>query len=298
MDLYCAISGLEQALWDIVGKATGQPVYNLLGGAFRTKVRVYANGWAGDREPDAVAEAARGVVARGFTALKFDPFPGPWRAYIDRKDEDMAVERVRAVREAVGPDVEILVEAHRRLSPQHAIRVARRMEPCRPFWFEEPVSVRDLGGFSEAKRGIALPVVTGEELYTKVEFHEVIARRAADILNPDVCNCGGILELREIAAMAEACHIAVSPHNYNSTTLGLASTLHAAATMPNFLITEYFVNFEEMGREIARPPFSVEQSYVALPTTPGLGIDLDENALARHPYREAPLRRVRRPHEE
>ena len=290
--LYCAISGLEQALWDIAGKATGQPVYNLLGGAFRTKLRVYANGWAGDREPDTVAESARAVVARGFTALKFDPFPGPWRAYIDRADEDLAVARVRAVREAVGPDVEILVEVHRRLSPQHAIRVARRMEACRPFWFEEPVSARDLGGLIEAKRDIALPVVTGEELYTKVEFHEVIARRAADILNPDVCNCGGILELREIAAMAEPAHIAVSPHNYNSTTLGLAATLHAAAAMPNFLITEYFVNFEAAGRAIARPPFAVEQSHIALPTTPGLGIDLDEDALARHPFREAPLRRI------
>jgi galactonate dehydratase len=238
------------------------------------------------------------VVARGFTALKFDPFPGPWRAYIDRADEDLAVARVRAVRDAVGPDVEILVEVHRRLSPQHAIRVARRMEACRPFWFEEPVSARDLGGLIEAKRDIALPVVTGEELYTKVEFHEVIARRAADILNPDVCNCGGILELREIAAMAEPAHIAVSPHNYNSTTLGLAATLHAAAAMPNFLITEYFVNFEAAGRAIARPPFAVEQSYIALPTTPGLGIDLDEDALARHPFREAPLRRIRRPADE
>ena len=298
MDLYCAISGLEQALWDIAGKATGQPVYNLLGGAFRTKLRVYANGWAGDHAPDRVADAARAVVARGFTALKFDPFPGPWRAYIDRKAEDLAVERVRAVRDAVGPDVEILVEVHRRLAPAHAIRVARRMEPCRPFWFEEPVSARDLGGLLEAKRGIDLPVVTGEELYTKVEFQEVIARRAADILNPDVCNCGGILELREIAAMAEACHIAVSPHNYNSTTLGLAATLHAAAALPNFLITEYFVNFEDVGREIARPPFAVEQSAIALPTAPGLGIDLDEAALARRPYREAPRRNVRTPHQE
>ena len=298
MDLYCAISGLEQALWDIAGKATGQPVYNLLGGAFRTRLRVYANGWAGDREPDAVAESARAVVKRGFTALKFDPFPGPWRPYIDREDEDLAVARVRAVRDAVGPDVEILVEVHRRLAPAHAIRVARRMEPCRPFWFEEPVSVRDLGGLLEAKRGIALPVVTGEEIYTKTEFHEVIARRGADILNPDVCNCGGILELREIAAMAEPCHIAVSPHNYNSTTLGLAATLQAAAAMPNFLITEYFVNFEDVGRAIARPPFTVEDSHVALPTTPGLGIDLDEDALARFPYRDAPLRRIRQPADE
>jgi galactonate dehydratase len=297
MDLYSAISGLEQALWDIVGKAVGQPVYNLLGGAFRTRIRVYANGWAGG-DPDTIAEQARAIVDRGFTALKFDPFPGPWRAYIDRRDEARAVDQVRAVREAVGPEVEILVEVHRRLAPANAIRVARLMEPYRPYWYEEPVSARDLEGLVQAKRAIQLPVVTGEELYTRAEFREVIERRAADILNPDVCNCGGILELREIAAMAEPSHIAVSPHNYNSTTVGLAATLHAAAGMPNFLITEYFVNFEEVGRAIARSPFRVENSFIDLPGAPGLGIDLDEDALARYPCRDRPLRALRRPEDE
>jgi galactonate dehydratase len=141
-------------------------------------------------------------------------------------------------------------------------------------------------------------VVTGEELYTKAEFVPVCERRAADILNPDVCNCGGILELREIAAMAEAYHIAVAPHNYNSTTIGLAATLHAAATMPNFLITEYFVNFEERGREIASIPFTVVDSTIELPATPGLGLDLDEAVLARYPYREMPARPLRRPQDE
>src|SRR5262249_8619188 len=137
-----------------------------------------------------------------------------------------------------------------------------------------------------------------EELYTKTEFRDVLTRRAADIINPDVCNCGGILELREIAAMAEPHHIAVSPHNYNSTTVGLAATLQAAAGMPNFLITEYFVNFEEVGRAISRTPLSVDNSYLTVPTIPGLGIDLDEDALARHPYRESSLRRARRPSDE
>ena len=298
MDLYCAISGIEQALWDVVGKAAGQPVYRLLGGAFRTRIRVYANGWARGDDPATVAAQAQAVVTKGFTALKFDPFPGPWRAFIDGKQERLAVDKLRAVREAVGPEVDILVEVHRRLAPVHAVRVARLMEPYAPFWYEEPVSVRDLGGLVEAKRAITLPVVTGEEIYTKTEFREVLERRAADILNPDVCNCGGILELREIAAMAEPYHIAVSPHNYNSTTVGLAATLHAAAGMPNFLITEYFVNFEETGASIARSPLRVEQSHIALPTAPGLGIDLDEAALARYPYREAALRPLRRPEDE
>ena len=298
MDLYSAISGIEHAMWDLVGKALGQPVYNLLGGPFRTRLRVYANGWDSAGTPDEVAAQARAVVARGFNALKFDPFGGPWRAYIGAKEESLAVARVRAVREVVGPEVDVLVEVHRRLAPMHAIRVARMMEPYRPFWYEEPVSVRDLGGLLEAKRGITLPVVTGEELYTKAEFTDVIERRAADILNPDVCNCGGILELREIAAMAEPHHIALSPHNYNSTTVGLAATLHAAAGMPNFLITEYFVNFEEVGRAIARPAFTVDNGFIALPATPGLGLDLDEDAMARFPYREHPARSLRRPVDE
>ena len=292
MELYCAISGIEQALWDIVGKAANQPVYNLLGGACRPAIRVYANGWGGGGDRDKLAAQAQAVVARGFTALKFDPFPGPWRTHIDRQAEEEAVARVAAVREAVGPDVEILVEVHRRLAPVHAIRVAHMMEEFRPYWYEEPVSVRDLVGLTQAKQNIRLPVVTGEELYTKAEFQPIFAARAADIINPDVCNCGGILELREIAAMAEPAHVAVSPHNYNSTTMGLAATLHAAARMPNFLITEYFVNFEEMGRQIAQTPFTVKESYIELPTTPGLGIDLDEEALARYPYQEFAARNL------
>jgi galactonate dehydratase len=299
MDLYCAISGIEHALWDVVGKATGQPVCNLLGGPCRDRIRVYANGWGGGGLPaEQLAQRAVSVVERGFTALKFDPFPGPWRAYIDRAQERSAVQRVRAVREAVGPEVDILIEVHRRLAPFFAIRVARLLESSTPFWYEEPVSARDLDGLVEARREIDIPVVTGEELYTKREFRDVFARRAADIVNPDVCSCGGILELKEIAAMAEAYHVAVAPHNYNSTTVGLAATLHAAALMPNFVITEYFVNFEAVGADIAADPLLVEAGYIALPSRPGLGIDLDEIALARYPYRPFPDRHIRQASEE
>ena len=296
MEFYCAVSGIEHALWDIAGKAAGQPVYNLLGGATRTQIRVYANGWGGG-SLDKLVDAAKGVVARGFTALKFDPFPNPWRAYISRSDEEIAVERVAVVREAVGPDVEILVEVHRRLAPMHAVRVARRLEPYRPFWYEEPVSARDMTGLAEVRREINLPVVTGEELYTKAEFRDVFEQRAADIINPDVCNCGGILELREIAAMAEVYHVVVSPHNYNSTAIGLAATVHAAAGMPNFLITEYFVNFEEVSKAIATPLVPVN-GVITLPTAPGLGVEIDEDALAHYAYQEFPARNLRRPLDE
>ena len=299
MDFYSALSGLEQALWDIIGKQLNSPVYNLLGGPCRERIRVYANGWYdGAKTPDTLAKRAAETVSRGFTALKFDPFPGPWRTHIDRKTELAAVENVRAVRESVGPEIDILVEVHRRLAPVHAVRIARMMEAFHPFWYEEPVSARSLDELAACKRDIRLPVVTGEELYTKAEFREVFEKQAADIINPDVCNCGGILELKEIAAMAEPYLVVVSPHNYNSTTIGLAATLQVAACMPNFLITEYFVNFKGRGDEIAVNPFNVEHSYIKLPTAPGLGLDLKEEELAKHPYREFPPRALRHARDE
>jgi galactonate dehydratase len=169
------------------------------------------------------------------------------------------------------------------------------MERFRPFWYEEPVSSTNLDALAECRRQINLPIVTGEELYTRAEFRRVFELRAADIVNPDVCNCGGILELRAIAQMAEPSFVTVSPHNYNSTTVGLAATLQVSAAIPNFLITEYFVNFEARGREIARPGFEMKDGYIAVPRGPGLGIDLDEAALARFPGRELPARALPTP---
>ena len=290
MDYYSAVSGIEQALWDLAGKRAGVPVYELLGGAVRDRLRVYANGWARTTSHEELAARARAVVARGFTALKFDPVPGPWRSFITREQEDETVARVAVVRDAVGPDVDILLEIHRRLAPMHAVRIARRVEEFRPYWFEEPVLAENIDALADARAEIDLPVVTGEELYTKFEFREVFERGAADIINPDVCNVGGIMELKEIAAMAEVYFVAVAPHNYNSTTVGLAATLQAAATMPNFIITEYFLNLEPWGREVADPPFEVVDSHITLSDRPGLGIDLDQDALARSPRELFPRR--------
>ena len=294
MDYHCAISGLEQAMWDIAGKAYGAPVHKLIGGACRDKIRVYANGWSGRAPtPGALAERASEVIEMGFTALKFDPIPGPWRTYVSKDVERAAVANVRAVRDAVGPDVDILVEMHRRLAPMHAVRIARDIEEYRPFWYEEPVLAENIDALAEVRRSISIPVVTGEELYTKFEFREVFEKRAADILNPDVCNVGGILELKEIAAMAEPYFVVISPHNFNSTTLGLAATLQVSAAIPNFLITEYFVNLEEFGRDIARTPFEARDGYISVPDAPGIGIDLDEERLAAYPYKPFPARSPR-----
>ena len=293
MDLWCAVSGLEHAMWDILGKVSGQPVYKLLGGPVRSKIRVYANGWGGGGWDSAdLADRASQIVESGFTALKFDPIPGPWRTFVSKDVERQAVENVRAVRQAVGSDVDILVEMHRRLAPMHAVKIARGIEEYEPFWYEEPVLAENIDALASAKQNINIPVVTGEELYTKFEFREIFEKQAADIINPDVCNVGGILELKEIAAMAEPYFVVVSPHNYNSTTLGLAATVNASATMPNFLITEYFVNFEELGKDIATTPFEVENGYINLPESPGLGIDLDEESLAKYPYQEFPKRAI------
>ena len=299
MDLWCAVSGLEHAMWDISGKFCGVPTYKLLGGPVRGKIRVYANGWgSGGFDSEELADKASQVIAMGFTAIKFDPIPGPWRTFISKDVEKKAIANVRAVREAVGPNIDILVEMHRRLAPMHAVQIARNIEEFEPFWYEEPVLAENIDALANAKNRINIPVVTGEELYTKFEFREVFEKQAADIINPDVCNVGGILELKEIAAMAETYFVVVSPHNFNSTTLGLAATIQVSATLPNFLITEYFVNLEDFGQSIAANPFKVKSGYIDLPTVPGLGIELNEEAFAKYPFKEFPARSLRHFYEE
>ena len=300
MDLYCALSGLEQAMWDITGKFCGVPTHMLLGGACRDQIRVYANGWSdGSRWDEAsLADKAVQTIEKGFTALKFDPIPGPWRTFIDRRTEKQAIKNVSAVRDAVGEDIDILIEVHRRLAPMHAIRLGQAIEELNPFWFEEPVLAENVPALASTKNSINIPVVTGEELYTKFEFREVFERQAADIINPDVCNVGGILELKEIGAMAEPYFVAVSPHNYNSTTMGLAATMQVSALMPNFLITEYFVNLEAFGKSVSVNPLEPTDGYITLPSTPGLGIEVDEDRLRSYPYKKFPARNIRQFNEE
>ena len=303
LDFYSAISGIEQAMWDIQGKAMGVPVYKLIGGACRSKIRVYANGWSepykrGTGNPDILASEALKMVELGFTAIKFDPVPGPWRTLIEKEIEQHTVKNVKSVREAVGPDVDILLDMHRRLAPMHAIRIARDIEEYNPFWYEEPVLAENIDALAEVKRQIHIPVVTGEALYSKFEFRDVFEKQAADIINPDVCNVGGILELKEIAATAEMYFVAVSPHNYNSTTIGLAATIQVSSAIPNFLITEYFVNMDNFGKNVAIQPFDIINGYIELPKNPGLGIELNEEALAKYAYTQQPARNILEYHEE
>lgn len=299
VELFCAISGIEQAMWDIVGKAAQQPVYNLLGGKYREKVRVYANGWSyGMKEPDDYARAAEKVVKMGFTAMKFDPLPSPWRTYIPKEHEKRAVRIVKAIRDAVGPDVDLLLEQHRRLAPMHAIRLDRQLAEFGLYWMEESCQAEYPDELALIRREIGIPMVIGEATYTKTGFRPLLEKRAADILNPDVACVGGILELKEIAAMAEPFLVAVSPHNYNSTLVALASTVHASATMPNFIITEYFLPFVDFCDRISPNQLKPKNGYIDLPTAPGLGVDVNEDELKKHPAKVYPARKLRHPADE
>ena len=284
LEFCSALSGIEIALWDIAGKTLGQPVFQLLGGAFRERVPVYANCHDGRvTTPDGWAELCAGYVRRGFQGVKIYPITRP---IASRQDEDEAVAIVRAVREAVGPDVEVMVDCYRMLTPATAIHLAERLAELRPFWLEEPVPSDNLDGLAEVRSRSPIPVLSGESLFGKTEFRDLFDRRAADHINPDVCNCGGILELTEIAAWAEPHLVSVTPHNWNSLTVGLAATLQASACVADLLTVEHISAWQERSNELLVAPLEVVDGSIAIPTGPGLGVDLDEAALARYPMRE------------
>jgi len=287
LDLLSAWSAIEIALWDIVAKHANLPLHNLLGGASRERVKVYANGWSSGTESiEQNLERALKVKEMGFTALKWDPFPGPWRSFIHKEDEDHVVRYVRMMRETLGPDFTLLVEVHRRLAPMHAIRIGQRIAEFDIGWYEEPCLCDNIELVAEVRRALPIPIVTGEAIYSKEGFAAALAARAADIINPDICNCGGISAMLDIAAMAQPHAVAIAPHNYNSTLVGLAATVQLSAMIPNFWIAECFINLKPACDEIAIQPLVVDQSFVDLPTTPGHGIDLDVARLRARPYRD------------
>jgi galactonate dehydratase len=198
-----------------------------------------------------------------------------------------------AVRNAVGPDVDLLIDIHRRLAPMHAIQFANEIAVFKPYWLEEPCQAENLEALAEVRAKSPIPVVTGEALYGRADFRRLFRERAVDIINPDVSNCGGILEMMYIAAAAESEMIAISPHNYNSTTLSLSATVHAAACMPNFTITEYFLPYEEFGTVITNNPLVPVNGYITLPDGPGLGLDINEKAIRDRPFKPYSARTFR-----
>lgn len=299
LDFFCAWSALEIAMWDIVGKKAQLPLYNILGGASREKVRIYANGWwFGADSIEQTVERALQVKELGYTALKWDPFPGPWRTFITQAEEDYAIANVKAVRQAVGPDMDLLIEAHRRLAPFHAIRVGKRMAEYGIACFEEPCLSDNINLVAEVRRAVPVPIVTGETLYTKEDFTRALDSRAADILNPDICAIGGISAMLDVAAMAQPHAVAISPHNYNSTLVGLAATVHVSAVIPNFTIAECFINLKDACDEIASARLVMQDGWIDLPTAPGLGVDIDVALLRKHPYKDFPNKDMRQYWEE
>jgi galactonate dehydratase len=267
--LTSALSGIDMALWDIKGKALGVPVYELLGGPTRTKVRLYQQ----VRTP---ADIRRGIAA-GFTAFKTGPqFKRRYPRYIETPAQvAYAVEQFSALRKAAGDDVDIGIDFHGKVSPATARLLIKGLEPYQPMFIEEPINCQNHDLMAEIARGTHLPIATGERVYTKWGFREVLEKKAATVLQPDLCHAGGITECRLIAGMAEAYYATIAPHNPLGP-ISLAAGIQLAASIPNFLCQEH----RTLGEGYLKKPFVVKQGFVDLPTGPGLGIELDEEALA------------------
>ena len=266
--LTSALSGIDQALWDIKGKALGVPVYELLGGPTRDRVRVYAH--------SNTPESMKRDMQKGFTAFKTGPAKRRPARYIETPAAvQYAAERFAELRKTVGNEVDIAIDFHGAISPATAKLLIKAIEPYQPMFVEEPCQAQNHDVMADIARGTFLPIATGERVFTKWGFREVLEKKAAVVLQPDLCHAGGITEVRLIAGMAEAYYATVAPH----TPLGpisLAAGVQMAASIPNFLCQEQV----SLGEGYLKKPFTVHNGYLDLPSGPGLGIELDENAMA------------------
>lgn len=280
------IAILEMACWDIMGKALNQPVYRLLGGAVRDKIKAYANGWyTVERTPEEFHAAALRALAKGYRALKFDPF-GEGYFELGAAEKRRVVSLVEAVRDAVGPDVEIFIEMHGRFNPVTAIEMIRELAPYKPGWVEEPIppdNLKALKKVADAVAPLGVPIATGERLHTLFQCRELFEYQAADILQVDISHFGGLLYTKKLAGWAEAYYMLVAPHNVGGP-VSTAAALHFAACTPNFKIQE---NFNDFGETYVRQAVTglpeVKDGYFPLPQGPGLGVALNEALVAEHP---------------
>jgi len=279
-----AISGIEHALWDIAGKAAGLPVYRLLGGKCRHKVRVYQS--PGGQTPPELADNAVALIEQyGYTALKLSPMPPgyqtmPWNVAVKE-----AVARVEAVRLAVGDEVDLGLDPHARIfEPARALELCQALKPYKPFFIEEPLRPENYEAMAKLSQHTDVPLATGEMLYTRYEFRDLISLQAVDIIQPDVCLTGGLWEMKKIAAMAEASYISVAPHNPCGP-VATAVNVHFAASTQNFLILEYHPDDASPRRDLVDEPIKLVDGYLELPERPGLGLDLNEEVLGRYPFR-------------
>jgi galactonate dehydratase len=280
------IALIEIACWDIIGQALGQPVYRLLGGAVRDKIKAYANGWyTVERTPEEFHAAAQRAIAKGYRALKFDPF-GAGFYELEPAEKVRVISLVEAVRDAVGPEVEILIEMHGRFNPVTAVEMARELAPFKPSWLEEPVPPENLAALKKVADAVAplgVPVATGERLHTPYEYRELFELQAADIIQPDLTHFGGLMNVKKLAGWADAYYMLVAPHNVGGP-VSTAAALHLAACTPNFKIQEHFNDFDEpYVKESAPGVPEVVDGYFALPNGPGLGVTLNEAVIREHP---------------
>jgi galactonate dehydratase len=287
---FAGISAIEQALWDIKGKALGVPVYELLGGKFRNQVRAYANGWSYTcLAPDEYARAAEGVVRDGYTALKLYPLAVPngrggithvSRRSVDRAFADLAFDKVRAVRRAVGAQIDIMVDLSGGLTTDEIIRFCRRLEELDILFIEEPVDPFDLGALKKVSEQVHIPIALGERIYTRYGFRPILECHAADILQPDIGNTGGIMEVKKISAMAEAYNMRIQPHVCASP-VSTAAALQLDACIANFMIQEiYPYRAHEHFQIVDRPPeLEVKDGNLPISDRAGLGINLVEECV-------------------
>ena len=281
--LMSALAGVEMALWDIKGKDLGVPVYKLLGGKVRDSVKCYANGWfAGAKTPEEFAEKAKIAVENGFSGLKWDPF-GKAYLNIDPKSLNDALDCVAAVKVAVGDKVHLIIEGHGRFNVPTAVRIGNALEKFGILWFEEPIPPDDKKGIAWVRSKISTPVSGGERLYSRFEYADYLRMECADFWQPDVSHAGGIMEVRKIASMAEAHYIPVCPHN-PSGPVANAATLQLAACTPNFYLLETMSSDIPWRADVSTERVKFENSEMFIPDLPGLGIDINEEEIAKHPY--------------
>lgn len=294
------LSGIEMACWDILGKALDQPIYNLLGGQVHEKLRSYTYLYPPPEspahqalsiadafgDPELAPQRAAHYVELGFTAVKFDPVM-PMSAFDPRQLSlealDNAVRVTKNIREAVGNKADLLIGTHGQMTTASAIRLAKRLEPFDPLWLEEPVPPENMKEMARVARSTSIPIATGERLATKYEFAELLERQGAAILQPALGRVGGILETKKIAGMAEAHYAQLAPHLYCGP-IEAAANIQLATCSPNFLIQESIERFDGFHADLLKEPIQWEEGYIIPPTKPGLGVELDEQVAAAHPY--------------
>lgn len=290
----CAISGIDMALNDLKAKKLGVPMYELFGGVYRTKLRTYANYWFLDlpHTPEAYAKRAGEIIARGFKGVKFDPFSHTNYSFGDfhltselsKSTKDLSIEIVKAVREAIGPDSDLIIETHALLDFKTSVEMTQRLRPYGITWYEEPVGPENVDSLENVRRRVdpMIPICVGERHYTRHGIRQVLEKGICDMLMPDITRCGGPTEMVKMASMAEAYNVVIAPHNPNGPLSTLASAQVMAAT-PNFFRMEFFANDVPWRDTILTHPLEFDDGYLILSDRPGLGVDLVEEEMEKHP---------------